>query len=119
MKPEEDIILHAVPFLPGESLPITVDFSKTKPIKNGLTLAGTPTIEVLLDGIISPDLAVSNAGYDSTKTKVNFILTNISAAVPEAYYLGFSIPLSDGLSNLVEGLNVEVQLPSGTMKAPC
>jgi len=114
---EKTIVSHWTS-LGGETLPLSIDFSRRREIKNGGQQLVSASISVLLDDAVSTDFVVANISLDSTGTKVNFKLINVSATAPKTYRLICTVQLSGG-AILVEGLDIEIEVPPGTMKVAC
>lgn len=102
-----------------ETVNISLDYSRRREISQfGQSLTGVPTVDVMLDDTVSTDFTVTNVQVDSTGTKVLFTLHNVAGLPETVYQLVITVGFTGG-NVLVEGLDVEVESPSGGLLIGC
>jgi hypothetical protein len=102
----------------GETLNLQYDCSRMKEIECFGQIITNALFEVLQNNALASGFSVSNVTFDSTKTKINFTLTNLTAVPPSVYQLVATISFSGGGSKKAN-LDVEVGWPQGGQVVPC
>lgn len=120
-KPKGGVETNVTPSGDGEVLNLTFDYSRRFEIRClGQKLSSVSYVEVFLQGsnVQTADWTVGTPVVDSTGTKINFQLTNVSAVAGNVYEIYAKVAFSGG-NKIIVGLDMEVKVPQGGMVVPC